>query len=154
MTVTIDADGAIQLMDEMAERSVDMSPVLTVIASDLLTFVDTTFDASVDPAGREWEPLSEFTLKLRRAGSSKPLVDTSVLRNSLTAVAGALGIEGGTNVAYAGYHQFGTFDIPMRAFLPFNEDGTLMDEGPAEEEFDRYAEMIATFIETGEITEG
>ena len=160
MAVTLEADGAIQLMDGMAERSQDLSAVMRVIASDMLTFVDTTFAASISPTGHEWEPLSEFTISLRRdrkkrpISSDKPLIDSGILRNSITAVPGVLAVIVGTNVPYAGHHQFGTFKIPARPFFPLTEDGEVMDEGPIAGEWERYEEMIATYIETGDILEG
>lgn len=159
MSVTIEIDGAIQLMEDMGERSRDLSPVLDVIAQDLLTFTDDAFEGSRGPAGKAWEPLKDATVKARRRGSSKPLIDTGTLRGSITAVPGALGILVGTNLPYAGVHQFG-FDernIPARPFLPLRLEGDsfeIVTEGPAEEEWERYEEMIATFIETGEILKG
>lgn len=151
MTVTLDADGAIELMDEMGTRSLDLSPVLAVIAQDLLTFADDAFADSRGPTGEAWQPLKAATIKRRRQGSSKPLIDTGTLRGSLTAVAGASAILVGTNVPYAGFHQFGTVRVPARPYLPFTADNEAVTEGLAEEEWQRYERLIAVFIETGEI---
>ncbi len=156
MPVRVDGmDEAIDLTEGMEQRSTDLSPVLEVIASDLSTFVDTTFAASTDPEGQEWRDLAPLTKELRRGTAPyKPLIDTGTLRNSITATHGARSILIGTNVPYAGFHQFGTVDIPERQFLPFNEDGSVMTDGPIEEEWQRYETLIAHYIETGEILEG
>lgn len=166
MPVTVDADGAIQLMEDMGENSVDLSPVLAVIASDLLTFTDDRFQTGTDPTGQQWKPLSEATKKRRRKGpragrSDTVLVDTSVLRNSITAVPGVSAILIGTNSVYAGAHQFGNpanrffgktpAPIPARPYLPFSSATEVFDSGPSAELWEHFDNMIAHYIETGEI---
>lgn len=168
MTVTVDAAGAIDLLEGMGTRSLDLSPALAVIASDLASFVLSRFDESADPAGREWEKLADSTVKQRRGGSSTPLVDTGILRGSITAVSDKTSITVGSNVAYAGYQQFGTattqyleeggtldmVHVPARPFIPITWGGELMNEGPIAVEWTRYEEILAHFIETGEILSG
>jgi phage virion morphogenesis protein len=156
VTVTLDAEGAIDLMDEMGTRVLDLSEVLRVIASDLITFADDSFEQSRSPSGVAWEPLKVGGLIRTATGLAdrKPLIDTGTLRNSITSVPGVSAILVGTNVPYAGPHQFGTVHIPARPFLPFTADGEAVTTGPAEEEWERYEELIAHYIETGEILQG
>lgn len=162
MPVTVDDGGSVQLMADMGERSVDLSPVLAVIASDLLTFTDDSFQKQASPGGKTWDELDPATLKQRRERKKNPnasttiLVDTSILRNSITAVAGVSAILLGTNVVYAGVQQFGSKDgnTPARPYMPFQLDGDSfapITEGLAEDEWERYERMIAHYIETGEI---
>ncbi len=165
MAVTLEADGAIELMNGMSRRSVDLSEVLTVIASDLLTFTDDAFVNSRGPGGQPWKELDPKTTAARRGRKDRPiesdtiLVDSAILRNSMTAVPGVTAILIGSNVAYSGVHQFGFPDggIVARPFMPVRLEGeeiVPITEGPAEEEWERYEELIATFIETGEILQG
>lgn len=137
-----------------ADRALDLSAVLAVIAVDIETFIDDRFKSGTDPGGNEWRPLAAATIAARRGTNPKPLIDTGTLRGSITTDVDNASILLGTNVPYAGFHQFGTTTIPARPFLPFTEDNEVVSEGPAAKEFVRYAEMIATYIETGEITEG
>lgn len=157
MTARVRSDGLSESIDETEEqalRAADLSPVLAVIAEDLKTFVDDRFETSTDPTGAPWDPLAPATVAARRGSSAKPLIDTGTLRNSITTEFDALSILLGTNVPYAGPHQFGTARIPMRPFFPVTEDGDPVAEGLAESEWIRFENMIADYIETGEITEG
>lgn len=64
-------------------------------------------------------------------GSSKPLLDTGRLRNSITyRLLGSTGVEIGSNTAYAAIHQFGgkagrgrKVGIPARTFIATRERG-------------------------------
>lgn len=144
---------ALRDLDDVQGRLSDLSPVMRVIAEDLKTFVDDRFDTSTDPKGLPWAPLAASTLARRRNGSAKPLVDTGVLRNSINARPGRRSVQIGTNVPYAGPHQFGSAPkLPRRAFLPFNEDGTAFEtKGPAGEELEHIVDMIAAYIRDGTI---
>lgn len=74
----------------------------------------------------EWPPLKPETI--RRKGSSKPLIDTGRLRNSIThKVEGdkaLVGIFGGEVLVYAAVHEFGSpkKNIPERSFLRLGFD--------------------------------
>ncbi len=89
-----------------------------------------TFIAGTSPYGVKWLPL-----KFRRGD---PLRDTGRLMNSITHRIAADGVEVGTNVPYAGVHQFGYAvlkarigskqvrrgaRIPARPFFPNSAQG-------------------------------
>src|SRR5574341_1107956 len=108
MGVRIDGMRAVtDLLESMEQRVSTLQPVLEVYAQDLKTLVDDSFDQSRAPDGNAWAPLAPSTIARRRRGSSKPLVDTGRLRNSITAVALNDTLRVGTNVIYAGIQQFG-----------------------------------------------
>lgn len=74
----------------------------------------------------EWPPLKPETIK--RKGSSKPLIDTGRLRNSITHKVeedkALVGIFGGEVLVYAAVHEFGSprKNIPERSFLRLGFD--------------------------------
>lgn len=88
-------------------RLQNLQPVLAVAAQDTITLIDDSFAGSRTPEGMPWAPLSAKTLARRRGGSGNPLIDTSVLRNSKTAVGYATGLRFGTVVPYAPPQQWG-----------------------------------------------
>ena len=71
----------------------------TLLAEEMLARVQMGFENSVDPYGRSWAPLKY------RVG--KPLIDTSLLRNSIHYRVNRSGFVVFTNVKYAAFHQFG-----------------------------------------------
>jgi phage gpG-like protein len=65
---------------------------------------------------------------------------------------GARSITFGTNVEYAGYHQFGTRRIPARPFLPITKSGQLMDSAnPARVVFERIWRDVGSYIVNGKV---
>jgi phage gpG-like protein len=99
-------------------RSTWNTDLAKVLASTSRAEVMHQFAESRDPYGRPWTALAESTIRGRRTGrrskgfigplaGPKILIDTARLRNSFsfTGMAGAIHI--GTNVVYAGVHQYG-----------------------------------------------
>lgn len=147
-------DQAIASLDETQRRLLDLTPVFRVAGEDLKTLIDDSFETSRAPNGQPWETLKPATIRKRRQRSSKPLVDTGVLRNSISYSASARTLRFGTNVPYAGFHQFGTEHIPPRPFLPVEPAGdgfTLMRTGPAGDELAAIEQMIVDYILTGKL---
>jgi phage gpG-like protein len=140
-----------QADEAIADRMRNLTPVLQVLAQDLRTLIDDAFDQSRSPMGQPWAPLKPATIKRRRKGSSKPLVDTGRLRNSVAVRAKPRSIEFGSNVSYAAPQQFGTSAIPGRAFLPITPSGQFGESGAAGEFLHNLDEAIAKYIETGEM---
>jgi phage virion morphogenesis protein len=101
----------------------DFSRALNITAVYLAGMTKRNFTGSHDPDGSPWPPLKNPSR--RRGGrSAKPLVDRGLLMASVSAQGGGSvrdvtprSLEFGTNVSYAGYHQFGTRTIPARRFL-------------------------------------
>lgn len=161
------AQQAQQLVQDIADRLRDMRPIMEVAAQDTKTLIDDSFATSTSPEGAPWAPLSEATQTInpRRTGG-KPLVDTARLRNSVTTQAGASGFSFGTNVVYAGTHQFGRSSnrvfgkspgpIPARPFLPITSVSgrtSLAPGGNAGRHWQQVKAMIAHWVQTGEVTD-
>jgi len=139
-------------MSAMMKRTQDMTPAMKVGAEAIDRLMKKSFDVSRSPTDIGWEPLTDETIKRRRKKSSTPLVDTGMLRKRTVARAGARTIYFSSNVAYAGFQQFGTRYIPARPFMPITRSGELTDDaGPAKLVFDRIAAQVGSFIVNGRL---
>ena len=161
-------------IDAAIARARDLNPVLTVAAADTKTLIDDAFDGSHSPDGTRWQALSPKTIAKRRQGSSKPLIDTAILRNSVTATARGVVLSFGTNVIYARPHQMGfertgqykrtrynprreagspwRYSVPARPFLPVTPQFALMTTGPAGQHWREVREMVREYIRSGRTT--
>lgn len=84
------------------------------LAETVRTLILEEFDASSGPYGAPW-------LSLRRR-SGKPLLDTGRLRSSFNGDGSdAKSFRFGTDVVYAGVHQYGTATVPQRQIMPEDE---------------------------------
>lgn len=63
------------------------------------------------PDGAKWAPLAPLTVRARRGGSSSQLTDSGRLLGSISHTSGATQSIVGTNVFYAGFHQYGVQGI-------------------------------------------
>jgi phage virion morphogenesis protein len=147
-------DEALRKIDAAHARLDDMTPILRVVAEDLKTLIDDSFDQSRSPSGVGFAPLKSATVKRRRGGSSKPLVDTGTLRNSVSVRTTPKSVMFGTNTPYAGFHQMGTARVVARPFLPV-EGGSggfvFMMTGPSADFVARAKESIVHYVKTGEV---
>lgn len=160
--ISLDLDDAIRGLDRLAlpvlERLGNLEPVLRKRAALLDGVVQTSFRQSKSPLGEAWAALAPSTVERRRKGSSKPLVDTGQLRQSVTIVAGkdriTFGVSGPAQT-YGPVHQFGTsragrkrnVRIPRRAFLPIDTSGeTSFATGAAKRWFDGTAEAVVQYV--------
>ena len=97
--------------------------------------------------------------------NAKPLIDTGRLRSSAFARPKKTGLQFGTNVAYAGAHQFGSLNRPWgkgarrpydaRPFLPVTKFGsafTLTATGPGGAHWSRARESIRRYITEGVVS--
>jgi phage virion morphogenesis protein len=163
--IGLDLDGAVGGLERMAlpviERLGNLEPVLRTRAALLDGVIQTSFRQSKSPLGEAWKALAPSTVASRRKGSSKPLVDTGEMRQSITIVAGkdriTFGISGAPQ-QYGPVHQFGTsragrkrnVTIPRRAFLPIDKSGeTAFTTGAAKRWFDGTAEAIVEYVMHG-----
>ncbi len=144
-------DKAARAFAAMMRRSENLTPALKVGAESVNRLLKTSFQESRTPTGTDWKTLDPETIKRRRKQSSKPLIDTGVLRNSTYARSGARTIYFGTNISYAGFQQFGTRRIPARPFLPITAQGELTMAGPAKTVFDRSSRQVGNDIVTGKL---
>lgn len=92
--------------------------LMATFAALMLTSTQRRFERQVGPDGVAWKPLSKRTANARigrrRRGTSNILRVTTRLYRSLTTASDATSAEVGTNVEYAGVHQFGA-EIPHYA---------------------------------------
>lgn len=163
-------DDARKALEAMAARAKNLRPVLEVQALAIKKLIDDSFRQSRSPDGTPWLPNAASTVA--RKGSAKPGINTSVLRDSVDAVASGNDIRFGTNVPYAAPNQYGgtrtgnlkrksgarakgtAFRVtqPARPFMPFTIAGTLITIGPASNVFRRLARAVGVYVTTGEIT--
>ncbi len=120
ITIAIDSAAVNSALRQLIGNVDDMTPAFNAIGEHIVSLVDLNFVYYTDPYSTPWFPLKK---PRRRDGSSKPLNDTGVLKDSITQHSTADSVTIGTNVEYGKHHQFGTQHIPQRAFLPTQEQG-------------------------------
>lgn len=144
-------DKAARAWGAMMRRSENLTPAMKVGAEAVERLIKLSFNNSTSPAGVPWEGLKESTIRKRRLGSSMPLQDSGALKLYSIATHGARSIMFGTNIRYAGFHQFGTIRIPPRPFLPISISGELTMQGPAKLVFDRIFRSVGNYIVNGKL---
>jgi phage gpG-like protein len=110
MRITVDINSAaVQgALRGLGRAASDLAPVLSGIGDGIVADAQMRFRDSRDPYGQAWLALSKRTIAQRRKGSSKPLLDSGRLRDTITPrLVGADAVHVGTNVLYAAIHQFG-----------------------------------------------
>lgn len=115
-------DGATPGLTALAKAGANLQPILARIGVLLEGSTVERFDAGRTPEGEAWKPSirarggyevavgkprKDGSRRTRTAGAGKTLVDTGHLRGSITSVADDSSVEVGTNLIYAGVHQFG-----------------------------------------------
>lgn len=100
LEVTIDDTEIRQIIDRLSDRVVELSKPMKLAAEQMRFSVEENFAKGGRPI--PWPPSKRA---LREAGQT--LVDTSRLLKSITYTYDHASIEIGTNVKYAGVHQFG-----------------------------------------------
>jgi phage virion morphogenesis protein len=136
ITLEVNSQPVLAMLQRIMQAGVHLRPALEDIGDALENAARLTFVDQVDPYGHPWAPLSPVTLERRRkAGAGAQILrDTGRLANSLTYVASDTEVLVGTNVIYAGTHEFGAprgsygatrrgspipwGDVPARQFLP------------------------------------
>jgi phage virion morphogenesis protein len=93
----------------LVEAGQDLAPVMDAIGGALLFSTQRRFEAQAGPDSGKWAPFAPSTLKRVNPRRSPPqlLRDRGRLYDSLTFIADDSSAEVGTNVVYAGIHQFG-----------------------------------------------
>lgn len=99
----------------------DLSPLMEGFGVTLESASIDRFDTETSPDGRKWSK----SIRAREEGG-KTLTDRGLLRQSVHSVAGRDRVEVGTNLIYAGVHQFGAKIRAKNApFLAFSLPGGL-----------------------------
>lgn len=140
-------------LESAAKRAADLTPITKPAAERLRGIITLAFSQSKSPLGEAWRPLAPSTIARRRKGSAKPLIDTGLLRKSVSVrgekQAVAFGVTGSA-ATYAPYHQLGGSKIPRRAFLPTDERGTpVFDGGSAQKWIARTMREVLDYIANG-----
>lgn len=105
-----------QLADRLGELATVPSRASRRIAERLSAELLSQFDRGVDPYGAPWKPLAKSTVI--RKGHSTILVDTHRMELETMALPrGGAGVEL-VSTEVAGFHQFGTKNMPARPVLP------------------------------------
>lgn len=94
------------VLNELLERTEDLSPLMAQLGAYGEESTRNRFETQTGPDGKPWEK-SERVKK--RGGQT--LVDTARLRDSITWRADDNSAEWGTNIVYAGAHQFGIDEV-------------------------------------------
>lgn len=105
MSVTITLGGSIQKLSRHLKKLsvVDFEDINLTIAEAMKASTKRRFKTGTDPKGKAWQRSQRLEGKKR----GRTLVDTARLRNSIRGRATSDLAEVGTNVLYAGRHQFG-----------------------------------------------
>ena len=110
MTLTLDEARLDASLSDAIRAAGDMTPLMRRIGNVLEVSVSQRFERSQGPGGAAW-PVS---IRAREEGG-KTLVDSARLRDSIVSEAEPRAVEVGTNVPYAGIHQFGGTIRPREA---------------------------------------
>ena len=114
-------------LQQLGNAVTNLQPAMRSIGQSLKSNIRLCFVDTKSPDGINWKALSPVTIANRRQGSSVPLSDTGVLKNSFTVQAAAQSVVVGTNAPQAAMMNFGGKkaqfphlwgDIPARPFMP------------------------------------
>lgn len=105
-------DGALKdALHEIGQRAAELTPLMDMIGSQLVSSAQSRIGGSnIGPDGVPWPP----SLRAREDGG-RTLYDTGRLRESIVSAASAREVEVGSNLPYAGIHQFGGEIVPKVA---------------------------------------
>jgi phage virion morphogenesis protein len=123
LSIRVESVAVESMLSDLVVKMTDLTPVMREIGEILVEQTDSAFESGRSPGGKDWEPS-----KRAQATGGQTLIDTAILRNSITAQASADEVEVGTNVVYAAIHQLGGKTgraaktvLPARPFLPDQE---------------------------------
>lgn len=107
--VDVQSDETGRLLAKLQRRTGDLKPVLNGIGQILVANTQLRFVDQKGPDGNPWTALSAVTLARRRkeGKGAQILRDTGRLASSIAYTASNGSLDLGTNVIYAGTHQFG-----------------------------------------------
>ena len=134
--VEIDDRALREGLAQLLERGTDLAPVLAGMGEYLALAHDDRFERRVTPDGGRWATVSKRHAQRKAAGKagdksrrgrtrdpSDILELTGQLRDTLAYQVQGDGLEFGSNLEYAAYHQFGTRrGLPDRPFLGISLD--------------------------------
>jgi phage gpG-like protein len=113
-STTVPIAGLEQRLVQLAGAAVKFKVPIKVISRMVLSDIKSNFAGGHSPDGVRWKPLAHGRPS---GGSALPLRDNGLLLASLTTRESPTEIAVGTNLAYAGVHQWGGIIRPVRAKL-------------------------------------
>ena len=135
ITATTNIDEVLAAIEAIEQKASNMTPLMGDIANHLFNLADEALENERAPDGSAWQPLAPATVAAK--GHDRRLHDTGHLRDTLdydsdshSATVGTNAVSSGGQYPYPAVQQFGTEDdhIPARRFMPFSDQGDLMDE--------------------------
>ena len=109
ITITIDIAPVQSMLDELAQKTGDLSPIMSTIGEIVVRQVDDAFKDQRSPGGVPWKRSQRAI-----ADGGQTLIDRGVLRNSITRKVAGQSVTVGTNVEYSAIHQFGGVIRPKK----------------------------------------
>ena len=109
-SIRLDGDVSALLRRMRAYSELDRRGLSAALAQSARESTLERFRQSRDPSGKRWK-----TSIRAEATGGRTLIDTAQLRNSIKAYSDDKGFAIGTNVKYAGTHQFGVSNRTIRA---------------------------------------
>lgn len=100
--ITVDDEEVKKALGKILNRIKNPRPMLAEIGETMVSSTQDRFESGRSPEGKPW-PKSHRT----RVGGGQVLVDTARLKNSVNYQVRSDEVAVGTNVKYAGTHQFG-----------------------------------------------
>lgn len=107
LKVTIDDKVVSSVLERIVQNMGSLRPALFDIGEHLQGSVEQRFRDEVDPEGRDWAPLSDFTKQNKRTEQILTESGQAGLRGSIHYEVGATSLEQGTNKIYGAIHQLG-----------------------------------------------
>ena len=126
LTIDLSQLPAFANREEAVLRSLDWTPAFKQIRLLLISATKKNFAQGSSPDGEPWAPL--LHPRRRSKGVDRPLRDTGLLMASVTGGSNSVdsvtpqSLIVGSNLFYAGFHQFGTRKMVARPFLGMTED--------------------------------
>lgn len=111
IVIRVKDEAVLKALDELADRTRDMTPVMRSVAGALADGIEQAFEEERDPTtGKSWPKLSKVTIRRRKAAGhwpGKKLQVSGHLASSIVPRYGRDFAAAGTNVKYAGTLQRG-----------------------------------------------
>jgi phage gpG-like protein len=155
-------DGA-NYFRNLSSKLKNLQPISSRVAEETKEFIDERFARGIDVDGSPFRPLSPATLSIdpSRAGGI-PLTKTGNLKNSISVVGNADGIQISAPLKYTNAQNFGNprnrvfggplGPVPARPFLPYQKDLNLIGTGQAGAHWERMRQLILDWLLDGDIS--
>ena len=116
ISVAVKNEEVLKLLKKLGKLNKDLREPLRIAGTQIMGWVGRHFNDEKGPSGK-WAPLKELTVRRRRKGKGKERVkvlqNTGRLKQSISGGDShiyrlkKMSLEIGTNIKYAGVHQFG-----------------------------------------------